>query len=267
MPGPTTQILSGGDLSDDKARELRDTFVVFRQPLFREFLKSITRQNGLISDPNATKVNIFTLLSDIICGSPGISTEARAGLQSYAVSSVLSHFIAIDIAAASKLQAANVVQALHKLFTNTNGASQKIEEVTKELSFWDPKFDLYTKFNQTQGNGRTVQQTIVSWANKIRYHGAEDLTEDAKEWVRRVVLEDGSQALVPLIKGHVDSWLMKVTEESALPPFQLASQAVREVCSITLGLSALNLIGIHANTWFFLVQACIRVRCTMSFWQ
>lgn len=204
--------------------------MVFRQPLFKDFLRSTVRPNSLISDTNATRIDILTLLCDIICGSLGISPASRAGLQNYAVSSVLSHLIAIEIETANKTQTVNVVEALSKLFTNSNEASQKIEEATLWLASWDPEFDLYVKFDQLQKNGRTVQQTIISWANKIRYHGAEDLAQDTKEWVQNTVLKEGSQALVPLIKGHIDSWLTKVTEESALPPFQLASQAIRAVC-------------------------------------
>lgn len=231
------------DIPGVPAKDKRTTSVSFLQGSFQEYLQNLDKPNKLIESKNGAKVEIFSLLSDIICGARQMKSETRSALRNYAVINLLAHLMAIDIDSASKEETRVVVEGLAQVMINTNDASGVIETVIQEkrtssgLSFSRyeaPGFDLYEDFGTNLYGSRRPKQVIGAWASKVRYHGGEDLTPKSAKWVKQTVQTDGSRLLHTLIKGHVLSWFTKVTEEEAWLCFKLACEAILEVCGCLL---------------------------------
>ncbi|KKY27311.1 hypothetical protein UCRPC4_g01111 [Phaeomoniella chlamydospora] len=208
--------------------DLNDTFVDFRQPSFKDFLLNLKEKTDLIPDPNLAKVEIFTLLCEVIYGAKRISPTSRANLRNYAVSNFKHHLMEIDMDTANKDQTTKVVEGLARVLKNEDDTTRIIEAVAREnrLSIYDQsRFDLYEQFAYSTYKDRTPRQTISAWASKVQYHGGEELSRKAVKWVKDTVRSNGSHLLVPLIAGHVKNWHEKVSVDDAWPCYQLICQA------------------------------------------
>lgn len=215
------------------------SIIIFKNPAFREFLQAKsspqTKPNGLLPDVVEAKVQVFTVLCNIIADRQPLYEKVRLVLQGYAVSKFVDHLLDIEHDSVSEKQCTAVVEGLARILTNENATSKIFEDVTTSSAEWATPFDLYDSFSFGSHTvyGRTtrpiaLRKVIERWARKMDYIESEDISTQARDWFKSTN-KNPQKMLESLAVGHLRSWFSQVTVEGALVPYKLAYRALIQV--------------------------------------
>jgi hypothetical protein len=181
----------------------------FRQPPLKDHL---------------AKIQIFTMLCDVLCDSNPATTSAREELYEYATKYLLEHLLDIDPTRTTGNQSKLVVEALSRLLSIENEACRIFEAMQKDI--WYINSPLY----EYEPN----YKRISLWARKMSFHEDEELNDVAHNWVENTI-KDPSKIFAHLARGHIINLSQTLDMEKAKISFMLAYQAL---CTVSQKQSA-----------------------------
>ncbi|KAJ5899483.1 Tetratricopeptide-like helical [Penicillium taxi] len=216
----------GEDKKDDKVAISKRQLVTFQQPSFVEYLE--TNRNDLIPEPLKSKVSFFVKLTNLLCGKDAESAELREIFQGYAAQWFMKHLKDIDVKKADPTDGRQVVEALTRVFHNDGEVSRIFEDLFSNSDGYTYEYgdDVYKISTEPGSSGFENLKVLREWANKMNFHDEEDLSSQAKKWVKCVIHEP-HKILENLARGHFQRWTKTRVYEDAKVPYNFLCLALQ----------------------------------------
>ncbi|PYI02494.1 hypothetical protein BO78DRAFT_463945 [Aspergillus sclerotiicarbonarius CBS 121057] len=199
---------------EKKMNDTKQQQVLFRQPAFRDYLEQ--SKNNMIPRPIESRVFFFLRLAGILCDRNPQGIKLRGALQ--------------PVKDTNPKHGLQIVEALARVLSNENDVCRVFEELHgKQHHGRGLRFDLYNMSTESDWMNRQGSENLKllkAWARKMSFHDEVGLSERAKSWVEKMIMEPGS-VLERLARGHIESWTEKRTHIEAEALYNLICCALQ----------------------------------------
>ncbi|KAF2265868.1 hypothetical protein CC78DRAFT_567200 [Lojkania enalia] len=210
------------DEQEEELDEYQNEPLTFQERSLRQYCRAISveyrGEEELRSPASSAHLSILGTCVDVLMKSAKMLKEKTPSkLRSYALSYWHEHFSDLDPDSASDADVSLVLSLLYQIMSNENNVAKLFERFTYPS-------DIYTV--SEEGAAKPWYDKIQLWAVRGTSESIQALRPEVKAWAAHVTANP-KDTLVPLARGHKQSWLTEPVDWAAEEAYRFTEEVLK----------------------------------------